>query len=119
MSAGRIAVFLSVLLAGCAPAPGPDAGQCGDAGAPSSDAGSCRPNEFFYSDRSCGLVPDGGPPVCGETGDLRCHRRCSTAADCTDPCAQYCTKQGLWAEGDYNCNSSVKLCRAIATDDGP
>jgi len=89
----------------------------------SPDGGKCGPNEFLYDDGSCyapGPVGDSGVRSgvpCEQAGDLLCHERCHSDADCTDPARRYCRVLGLWDGTDYGCDGGVLICRAENKDD--
>jgi hypothetical protein len=97
------------------------------AGAPqplvAPDGGKCGANQFLYDDMSC--PPPGacqpnavacGP--CNQEGDMLCHTRCTSDADCTDPARPLCGTLCLFAGYDYNGNGiGARVCREQGTVD--
>ena len=75
---------------------------------------SCAEGKFLYSD-FLGSPGSGLPPE--QMGSLRCYDTCRSDADCHDPCLPHCSVQGLFSGGDFNCNATIRLCRAKANDD--
>ena len=102
-----VVVALTVA-AGCGSRPTAvtDAGDVTDVAdvvCPSPDeSGPCQPGGFNFND---------------EQAALACFSRCSSDADCTDPCQPYCSIQGLVEGGDYNCNGQIRVCRSLRQDD--
>jgi hypothetical protein len=80
------------------------------------DAACCSSDEYYYKDSLCGPLQEGGIS-CTDFGDRACHKKCASDADCPDSCMPYCRRLGLFAGGDYNCNSTVMICREIDKDD--
>jgi hypothetical protein len=76
----------------------------------------CGAGDFVYRDRACGAPLPGGTSTCSDVGDGLCHLRCASDADCPAETA-FCRTLGLYSGGDFNCNSSVTICRAIDRDD--
>ena len=91
-----------------------------------ADVVACLPEEYGHRtqpwpvDKSCPegwfLWTDG---INDDLGDGKCHKRCKTSDDCTDPLTPHCTIQGLFNGGDWTCNAGVLLCRCKATNDCP
>lgn len=79
-----------------------------------SDA-ACGPGYFRYSDMSCSVIP-GGPSECTSEGDGKCYLECTSDDDCGG-CAPYCRSLGLFNDGDFQCNRSVRVCRESSFDD--
>jgi hypothetical protein len=100
---------------------------CNEAAAPEPlpVGGSCGADQYLYVDQGCdGPIPSpeleaGVTGTCDDVGDGRCHRRCATDSDCTDPCRPFCSILGLFDGGDYNCNAGVRICREKPKDDCP
>jgi hypothetical protein len=59
--------------------------------------------------------PDAGLH-CVEVGTGESYARCSTDAQCPAQ-APFCRVLGLYGGGDFNCNFSVRICRATNRDD--
>ena len=88
---------------------------------PPPDGGKCGTGQFLYDDFSC---PPPGVVIldaasCEHEGDLLCHERCTSNADCLDPARPYCRILGLFAGYDSNCNVGVRICRERDVDDCP
>jgi hypothetical protein len=87
------------------------------------DGGRCATHRFLYDDVSCppgAAIPlDAGlsPMQCTQEGDLLCHERCTSDADCSDRSRPYCRILGLFAGYDWNCNVGVRICRGRDVDD--
>jgi hypothetical protein len=62
-------------------------------GRPPSEVNPCDAGEFYYDDKIQGGL---------QMGDLHCHRRCDSGADCVGLDAATCAQLGLWHSGDYN-----------------
>jgi len=75
----------------------------------------CPDGYYLYADRVGGPDPGGGHSS-APVGDQLCHQICKTDADCTDPCHPSCHTLGLFAGGDYNCNSKVRVCGTETVD---
>jgi hypothetical protein len=79
------------------------------------DGGTCKTGYFLYDDHSCpppGALDAGlSDAQCNQEGDLLCHERCTSDADCRDPSRPYCRILGLFANYDWNCNVGVRICR--------
>ena len=87
------------------------------------DGGKCGANQFLYDDMSCpppgACQPDAGAcGPCEQEGDLLCHARCTSDADCTDPARPRCGTLCLFAGYDYNGNGiGARVCREPSTID--
>jgi hypothetical protein len=87
------------------------------------DGGKCGANQFLYDDMSCpppgACRPDAGAcGPCEQEGDLLCHARCRSDADCTDPARPRCGTLCLFAGYDYNGNGiGARICREPGTVD--
>ena len=76
----------------------------------------CPNDAFIYRDLRCDApVPDGGSR-CVEVGTGECYSRCTGNAQCSTS-APFCRTLGLYGGGDFNCNSSVRVCRPTDFDD--
>lgn len=78
---------------------------------PYSGVEVCAAGDWLYKDSTCG--PYGGG--CSNYGDGRCHKQCSTDADCADqPCRPICAKVGLY-KGYDAClwEPSIHVCHSI------
>jgi hypothetical protein len=74
---------------------------------------------FVYSDLQCQApLPDGGSGPCQQVGDGASYLECDSSGDCPSG-APFCRALGLFNGGDYSCNASVHICRAIDHDDCP
>ena len=78
----------------------------------SGDGGSCGEGYFYYTDKQCGVPhPESSEEsTCAEAGDLKCHKRCLSDADCADENDKHCVLQGLNSGGDFICNDTVRIC---------
>src|SRR5919204_972123 len=71
---------------------------------------------FIYEDQLCDAPsPDGGVH-CVEVGNGESYARCTMDAQCPAQ-APFCRLLGLYGGGDFNCNFSVRICRATTRDD--
>ncbi|MDD5110964.1 MAG: DUF3160 domain-containing protein [Candidatus Altiarchaeota archaeon] len=73
----------------------------------------CPLGETCYSSQLCSTGPSG--TVCGkQTGDLLCHKPCSTDQDC--PGGQYCRTVTMWS-GDTGSDARLCLSKPFAPED--
>jgi hypothetical protein len=73
--------------------------------------------DYLYSDPLC--PRPGAPPAstCREFGDLQCHNECRTDDDCAGTSFRYCSRVGLFAGGDSNCNVVKSICMSERRND--
>lgn len=114
MNYGSAVVFLFLAAACVAP---PFEGQCRgnevfvvDAGHAADGGLACEDGWFLYDDLQgwAPAPPDAGTPPPVQRGDLRCHLRCASDADCAAGCGR-CGRIALFRGTDYN-GDGVDVC---------
>ena len=77
---------------------------------------NCSTDAFIYRDSRCDAPSIDGGARCVEVGNGDCYARCTMDGQCSTS-ARFCRTLGLYSGGDFVCNSSIRVCRAMDLND--